>query len=208
MSEKIILFGGTFDPIHKGHIEVAEAAAEKIGSTKIILIPARRSPHKKQKPAASDTDRIAMLKLAIANKNIFHISAIELNRAEPSYTIDTVRHLRQQFGQDCTFYWLLGADMLKDLPKWHKIDELLNECSISVMNRSGFDKPDFESLVNELSAENVKKLRENAIETPLIEISSTEIRQKLAQDEDTSRYLHHDVQNYIKRHKLYTPDND
>jgi nicotinate-nucleotide adenylyltransferase len=81
MTEKIILFGGTFDPVHTGHIEVAEAAAKQIGAKKVILIPARRSPHKNINPVAADTDRVVMLKLATANKNLFQISTIELNRA-------------------------------------------------------------------------------------------------------------------------------
>jgi nicotinate-nucleotide adenylyltransferase len=204
MSEKIILFGGTFDPVHTGHIVVAQTAAEKIGASKVILIPARRSPHKEQKPAAADDDRIAMLKLAITGKTLFQISPVELNRAEPSYTIDTIRHFRHKLGPDCQLCWLIGADMLKDLPRWHRIDKLLKECTICVMNRGGFSKPDFDSLVGKLSTESVEKLRQNTIETPFIEISSTDIRQKISQNQDVSKFLHPDVSDYIKTHKLYT----
>jgi len=204
MTEKIILFGGTFDPVHTGHIEVARAAAEKIGAKKVILVPARRSPHKNQKPLAEDTDRVSMLKLAIAGKDIFQISPIELNRAEPSYTIDTIRQIQQSFGNNYELYWLIGADMLSSLSKWYKIDELLNKCNICVMNRGGFDKPDFDSLAAKFSKENIEKLRKNSIETPAIEISSTEIRQKLFNDEDASRYLHPEVLNYIRTRRLYT----
>ncbi len=206
MSRKIILFGGTFDPVHIGHIEVAQSAAEKNDASKVILIPARRSPHKEQKPAAPDEDRIAMLKLAIAGKKLFQISPVELNRAEPSYTIDTIRHFRQKFGPACQLYWLIGADMLKDLPRWHRIDELMKECTICVMNRGGFDRPDFNGLIAKLGAEVVEKLRQNQIETPLIEISSTDIRQKLSQGQDVSKFLHPDVLNYIKSHRLYMPN--
>ena len=204
MSEKIILFGGTFDPVHTGHIAVAQAAAEKIGAGKVILIPARRSPHKEQKPAAVDNDRIAMLKLAVAGKSLFQISPVEFNRAEPSYTIDTIRHFRQKLGTHCQLYWLIGADMLKDLPKWHRIDELLRECPICVMNRGGFDRPDFDSLAAKLGKEAAEKLRQNMIKTPLIEISSTDIRQKVSQNQNVSKFLHPDVLNYIKSHRLYT----
>ena len=205
MSEKIILFGGTFDPVHTAHITVAEMAAEKTGAKKVILIPARRSPHKDLKPVAADNDRIAMLKLAIAGKSLFQISPVELNRAEPSYTIDTIRHFRQKLGDHCQFCWLIGADMLKDLPRWHRIDELLKECTICVMNRGGFNKPNFDSLVSKLSTESVEKLRQNLIETPLIEISSTEIRQKLENGKNVSKFLHPEVLDYIKKHKLYMP---
>ncbi len=206
MAEKIILFGGTFDPVHTGHIEVAQAAAEKIGAKKAILIPARRSPHKNQKPVAIDIDRIAMLKLAIKDKNLFQISTIELNRAEPSYTIDTIHQLKQKFGGDCELYWLIGADMLKSLPLWHKVIELMDQCNISVMNRGGFDKPDFDSLIAKFDKETIEKLKKNSIETPLIDISSTEIRRKLADDEDAGEFLHPEVLKYIKDRRLYMPN--
>jgi len=206
MAEKIVVFGGTFDPVHIGHIEVAQAAAGKIGAKKVVLVPARRSPHKQYRPIASDKDRIAMLKLSVIDKNLFQISPIELNRAEPSYTIDTIRHFKQQFGDDCELYWLIGADMLESLPKWHKIDELLNECNICVMNRGGFEKPDFNGLASGLSIENIEKLRKDIIETPMINISSTEIRQQLIAGRDVSKLTCPAVLNYIQKHNLYSFD--
>ncbi|MBU1259728.1 MAG: nicotinate-nucleotide adenylyltransferase [Planctomycetes bacterium] len=206
MAEKIVIFGGTFDPVHIGHIEVAQAAAENIGAKKVVLVPARRSPHKQQRPVASDKDRIAMLKLAVMDKNLFQISPIELNRAEPSYTIDTIRHFKQQFGEGCELFWLIGADMLESLPKWHKIDELMSECNICVMNRGGFEKPDFNRLTSSLNIENIKKLRKNTIETPKINISSTEIRQRLMTGGDVSGLTCPAVLNYIQKHNLYSFD--
>jgi nicotinate-nucleotide adenylyltransferase len=196
--KKIILFGGTFDPVHNGHLAVAKSAAEQIGASKIILIPARRSPHKHQKPIASDDDRLAMLRLATSGDVMFEVSPIELNRGEPSYTIDTIRLLREKMSGDCKFYWLLGADMLKDIMKWHKIGELMNECNISVMNRGGFDKPNFEGLP--------KKLSQNQIQTPLIDISSTQIRGKIAAGQDISELVPAKAADYIQKHKLYTLD--
>ncbi|MFA6176640.1 MAG: nicotinate-nucleotide adenylyltransferase [Phycisphaerae bacterium] len=196
--KKIILFGGTFDPIHNGHLAVAKSASQQINASKVIFIPARRSPHKHQKPFATDDDRLAMLKLAVTGDNLFDVSAVELNRGEPSYTIDTVRLLKKKMGEDCEFYWLLGADMLKDLMKWHKISELINECSISIMNRGGFDRPNFDGLPD--------KLRQNQIQTPLIDISSTEIRRKIANEQDIRELVAPEVSAYIQKHKLYTLD--
>lgn len=137
-----------------------------------------------------------MLKLAISGDNLFEASAIELNRGEPSYTIDTVRLLKQKGREDCAFYWLLGADMLKDLMKWHKISELMKECSICVMNRGGFDRPNFDGLP--------EKLRQNQIQTPLIDVSSTEIRKRVADQQDISELVAPEVLAYIQKHKLYT----
>jgi nicotinate-nucleotide adenylyltransferase len=203
--EKIILFGGTFDPIHKGHTEVALCAAKKLNASKIILIPARRSPHKSNQPVAGDTDRIAMMQLAIADYKNFEISNVELNRAEPSYTIDTIRQLREKLGENCEFYWLIGADMLPTLPLWHQINDLLEECNICVMNRGGYDKPDFESLRGKLNPKHINNLKKNMIETPFMEISSTEIRQRVVDEKDISEFLHPAVVDYIKRRKLYFP---
>jgi nicotinate-nucleotide adenylyltransferase len=205
MLERIILFGGTFDPIHKGHIEVALCAAKKLSANKIVIIPARRSPHKHKHPVAYDTDRIAMIQAAIEGLDGFEISNVELNRGEPSYTIDTVRQLREKFGEFCEFFWLIGADMLPSLPLWHRITELLEECNICVMNRGGYEKPDFESLRGKLKPEFIENLQKNMIETPLIEISSTEIRQGIIEEKDVSKFLQPAVWDYIKRRKIYVP---
>jgi len=206
MSEKIILFGGTFDPVHIGHIEVASSAARTIGASTVFLIPARRSPHKQNRPLAADDDRIAMLKLAVEGNSLFQISPVELNRAEPSFTIDTIRYFKQKFGAERLFYWLIGADMLKDFPKWYKIDELLRECTVCVMNRGGFDSPDFQSFAAQLGSEAVEKLRQNQIETPMINISSTVIRQRLLTGQDVSEMINPAVLKYIQKHKLYGLD--
>ncbi|MEN6386321.1 MAG: nicotinate (nicotinamide) nucleotide adenylyltransferase [Phycisphaerales bacterium] len=206
--EKIILFGGTFDPIHIGHTQVAQCALQKLNASKIIFIPARRSPHKTKQPLAPDTDRIAMIKLAIASFNEFEISNVEMNRAEPSYTIDTIRQLREKHVEDSEFYWLIGADMLRDLPLWHRINDLLDECNICVMNRGGYEKPDFANLRGRLHPNHIENLKKNMIETPFIEISSTEIRQRIMDGRDAGEFLHPDVYDYIKRRKLYLPLDD
>jgi nicotinic acid mononucleotide adenylyltransferase len=93
--------------------------------------------------------------------------------------------------------------MLESLPLWHKIIELLDECNISIINRGGFDRPNFDKLARKFNREIIEKLRQNQIETPLIEISSTEIRQKLFNDEDAGQYLHPEVLKYIKTRRLY-----
>ncbi|MCE5341401.1 MAG: nicotinate (nicotinamide) nucleotide adenylyltransferase [Planctomycetaceae bacterium] len=204
--EKIILFGGTFDPIHNGHIEVAICAMEKICASKFFFIPARRSPLKNKQPVAYDTDRIAMIQLAIERNKDFEISNVEMNRAEPSYTIDTIRQLHEKLGENCEFYWLIGADMLKDLPLWHEINDLLSECNICVMNRGGYQKPNFDSLRGRLSPEHIANLKKNMLETPMLEISSTEIRKQLVDEQDVSKFLPPAVIDYIKRRKLYIPN--
>ena len=120
VKSKIALFGGTFDPIHLGHIAVIADAAEHIGAEKIILIPAKRSPLKVF-PEASDDDRLAMIALTIAGNKNFQTSDYELNRQEPSYTLETVREFQAEYGSATSIYWLTGADSINELPRWYGI---------------------------------------------------------------------------------------
>ena len=204
MANKIILFGGTFDPIHIGHIQVAHSSAETIGADKIVFVPARRSPHKNVLPLASGQDRVAMINLAIAGLKGFEVSECELQRPEPSYTLDTIRaFIRMNSGAE--IYWLMGADAVTDLAQWYGVRELIDECTLCVMYRGGVEKPHFSGLEPVLGPIRVEKLERNVIATPLIEISSTEIRSKLARSEDVSGLLSPAVAKYITENGLYKP---
>jgi nicotinate-nucleotide adenylyltransferase len=200
---KIALFGGTFDPIHLGHSKVADTAAQRLGAEKVVFIPAKRSPLKGFLPAASDDDRLKMITLAIRNNKGFAVSDCELRRAAPSYTLDTVRQFQAEHGPETSVYWLLGADSVNDLVCWHRIDELIDVCSIAVMYRGGCDPPSFDKYVSVWGTERVRKLRANVIETPLIDVSSTQIRERLAAGEDVSNMLHPEVAAYIHARGLY-----
>ncbi len=204
MAKKIILFGGSFDPIHCGHIIVAESVAKQIGADKVVFIPARRSPHKELFPSAGNKARLDMISIAISAENTFQVSDCELNRPDPSYTIDTIRFFRQTYPDDTQFYWLIGADMLAELPKWHKICNIIDECDLSVMDRGGVDAPDITALEGLIGSERAEKLRKNMISTPLEEVSSTEIRAKLARGQDVSELLDAGVLTYIRENRLYS----
>lgn len=203
MNKKTALFGGTFDPIHKGHITVAEVAAGHIEADEIIFIPARRSPHKNSYAVAGGNHRLKMIELAIEGRKHFSVSDCELERPEPSYTLDTVRQFKQTYDKKTTIYWLLGADSIADLLKWYHLAELIDQCNICVMFRAGFEQPSFDGFESTLGPERVQKLQRNVIATPLIYINSTEIRRRLAAAEDTSAMLAPAVLQYIKKHRLY-----
>jgi nicotinate-nucleotide adenylyltransferase len=198
----IALFGGTFDPIHLGHTRVAGAAARQIGAEKVVFIPARISPLKGFFPLARDEDRWRMILLAIADNDAFAVSDCELKRPAPSYTLDTVRQFQRECGPETSIHWLLGADSVGDLVHWHKIRELIDACNLTTMQRPGYT-PDFDRFEPLWGPERVAKLKRNIIQTPLIDISSTEIRQRLAAGEDISGMLHPDVIQYIREHRLY-----
>jgi len=200
---KIALFGGTFDPIHLGHTGIAVEAVKHIGAEKIVFVPAKRSPLKGFSPCASDEDRFAMIALAIAGNKNFELSDYELKRPEPSYTLQTVRQFQADYGSETSIYWLIGADSIDDLPHWYRIVELIDECNISAMYRAGCKPPDFSKFEAIWGPERVEKLQRNVIQTSLIGISSTEIRDRLARGLDVTDMLHPAVADYIRKRGLY-----
>ena len=166
-----LFFGGSFNPIHNGHLICARIAREKLGFKKVMLIPSKSPPHKPENAdLASAEHRLAMCKLAVENQQDFAVSDIELNRTGPSYTIDTAAALRKQ-GFD-SIHWLIGADMAHILPQWHKPQQLLAEVHFHLMARPGWQF-DFGTLPKEFQF-----LRNQVVQTPQMEISATEIRRR------------------------------
>ncbi|MBN1457576.1 MAG: nicotinate (nicotinamide) nucleotide adenylyltransferase [Sedimentisphaerales bacterium] len=200
---KLILFGGTFDPVHRGHIQVARYSFEKICADKLIFVPAKRSPHKGNFPVASGEHRLNMLSIAAESIDNFVVSDLELERPDPSYTIDTVTAFKEKYGKETQIFWLIGADTVEDLPKWHRIKDLIDACNLSVMYRAGFKKPDFTVFREHLGENRIDKLGKHVISTPLVDISSTEIREKLSRGVDVCDLLESDVIRYIRQNNLY-----
>jgi len=196
------LFGGTFDPIHRGHTTVAAAAAQQIGAERLIFIPARISPLKGFFPFARDIDRLRMIELAVAGHPEFVVSDCELQRPAPSYTLDTVRQFQRDYGSGTAIHWLLGADSVNDLVHWYRIEELIDACHLTTMRRPGYE-PDFGRFVSRWGPQRIAKLQQDAIVTPLVDISSTEVRRRLAAGEDVRDLLHPEVVRYIREHHLY-----
>ncbi|HUT31229.1 MAG TPA: nicotinate (nicotinamide) nucleotide adenylyltransferase [Sedimentisphaerales bacterium] len=200
---KIALFGGTFDPIHLGHTAVAGAALEHIRGDKLVFIPAKCSPLKQTLPEAGDDDRLSMIALAIESNSKFELSDCELKKPQPSYTLETVRRFKVEYGVDASIYWLIGADALDDLPHWYRVADLIDECNVAAMFRAGCAPPDFAKFAPLWGPERVEKLRRNIVSTPLIDISSTEIRKRLAAGADVGDMLHPAVADYIRQRGLY-----
>jgi nicotinate-nucleotide adenylyltransferase len=197
------LFGGTFDPVHLGHTIVAADVIELIGAEKIVFIPAKRSPLKGFSPIANDDERFEMIALATAHENKFEVSDYELKRPAPSYTIETVKKFRADLGVNTSIYWLIGADSIGDLEYWHKIVELIDICNITTMYRASIEPPDFSRFEKVWGRKRVEKLQQNIVETSLVNISSTEIRSRLAAGQNAIDMLHPAVADYIKEHNLY-----
>ena len=203
---KVILFGGTFDPIHLGHTNVASFALEYIGAEKIVFIPAKCSPLKNCFPKASDDDRLKMIALAVAENKNFQLSDYELKKAESSYTLHTVRQFQAEYGSEVLIHWLTGADSIDELSRWYKITALLDECNLSVMYRAGCNIPNFGRFNAVWGPGRIEKLQQNVIPTPLIDISSTQIRNELAGGRNVGNMLWPAVADYIHEHGLYKPN--
>jgi nicotinate-nucleotide adenylyltransferase len=203
VKRRIVLFGGTFDPIHLGHTTVAADAAKNIGADKLVFIPAKRSPLKGFLPRASDDDRLEMIALATADEKSFQVSDFELQKPAPSYTLETVLNFRREYGEQASIYWLVGADGVDDLAYWHMIVELIDACNLTTMYRAGCEPPNFAKFEAVWGRRRVEKLEQNIVQTPLVDISSTEIRKRLAEGRDVTRMLHPAVSDYISQHGLY-----
>jgi len=203
IKRRVALFGGTFDPIHLGHTTVSAHAIKLIKAEKLVFIPAKRSPLKGFSPKASDDDRLKMIHLAIAGKESFTASDYELNKPAPSYTLETIKRFQDDYGSGTELYWLIGADGIDDLVYWHKITELIDACNLATMYRAGCEPPDFTRFEDVWGRKRIEKLQQNIIQTPLLDISSTQIRHAISTDADTSEMLHPSVADYIRERGLY-----
>ncbi len=202
-TRRLALFGGTFDPVHLGHTAVAQAAGAQIHAERVVFVPAKCSPLKGFLPHAGDEDRLAMIRLALQGDATCTVSDWELQHPAPSYTLETVRHFQSLYGPEVALHWLIGADTVNDLVHWYRIDELIDACHLTVMYRGGYAAPTFEKYAELWGRARVEKLQADVIRTPSIDISSTEVRRRLAAGEDVRGMLHPDVIAYIRRRGLY-----
>jgi len=199
----ILLFGGTFDPIHNGHLIVARAVAEQLAVEKVILIPSAVPPHKMDQQISPAADRLQMAQLAVSEDYLFEVSDCELHRSGPSYTLETVLHFRQLCGPAVQLFWLIGADTISDLPGWYKIADLLEHCTIVTAARPGCEMNDWHLLGDKLSSPQIQQLKKHVLKTPLIEISATEIRRRVMQNQSIKNLVPPAVNDYIVSSGLY-----
>ncbi len=182
---------------------MAQFAMSYLHAGRLIMIPAARSPHKINPPAAEGQDRMAMIRLAIRDIAGLEVSDIELKRPQPSYTYDTVAVFREQFGVSVPLYWLIGADAIADLPYWYRIGELLDRCQLCIMYRAGYERPSLKALQHRFRPDQIEALEQHVIPTPLVDISSTEVRRCIAAGQAGVDILCPDVLEYIVKNKLY-----
>lgn len=139
--EKIAIFGGTFDPVHEGHLEIATKAVATLALNQVIFLPCRRSPHKTETPGASDAERLEMLKIATSHLPWAIVEDYELQKPPPSYTWETVRHLKQKLPPQTQLFLLIGLDQWNNLPRWQNTEALAADLEFIVVGRSGHPRP-------------------------------------------------------------------
>jgi nicotinate-nucleotide adenylyltransferase len=183
--KKIAIYGGTFDPIHHGHLIVAREALERLGTEQVIFIPARVSPLRKTAPIARDEIRLLMIQAAIENEPGFAVDDCELRRPGPSYTIDTVEQIRQRKG-DTRIFCLIGEDNVDKLVKWRRFADLEKMVRFVVLDRTGQQPSHIYPLIRRK-----------------IDVSATEIRKRVATGRSIQYFVPPAVEEIIRREKLY-----
>jgi nicotinate-nucleotide adenylyltransferase len=200
------IFGGTFDPVHYGHLLLAESCREQCQLDAVWFLPTAQPPHKLERPPTSAEHRVAMLELATAGNPAFSVCRYEIDRGGVNYTADTLAHF---LAEDATreLFFLLGADMLADLPHWREPDRVCQLALPVAVCRPGCGLRDFdayfEALVGVASPERIEQMRKHRVEMPATDLSSTEIRRRAAAGQSIRYRTPRAVEAYIAMHGLY-----
>jgi len=203
--KKIAIMGGTFDPIHYGHLVTAEAVREKFEIEKVIFIPAGRPPHKKNQNIAHDEHRYLMTVLATVNNSYFDVSRVEIDRPGTTYTIDTIRAIKKIYN-DVEIYFITGADAIGEILTWKEPEELLQLCKFVPVTRPGYNKDNLIKKFSEISSRFGINL--DFTEVPSLAISSTDIRNRVKSGKTIKYLLPEEVEKYILKFDIYKNDDN
>jgi len=193
------VLGGTFDPVHIGHLIVAEEARVRLKLTVVLFVPAGQPWLKVDHVITPALDRVEMVRRSIANNPSFKLSTLEVDRPGPSYTVDTIASLRDELGTQ-SFFFILGWDSLAGLPLWKQPGRLVQLCQLVVVPRLGLNLPDLSSLAVSVPGLMDKVTR---LDTPIIGVSSSEIRQRVARGLSIRYLVPDEVGKYIAERRLY-----
>lgn len=199
---RIGICGGTFDPIHYGHLMIAEVIRQQISLDKVIFMPAGDPPHKKKQIIAGAFHRYNMVKKAIKDNPFFEISDIEIKRKGTTYTIDTLKQLKQIYGSNVQIVYIIGADVVLQLTTWKDFACVFEMCEFAASFRPGFDNDEVINTVQILKQKYNAKIQ--LFDTPLLEISSTDIRQRCYEGVSIKYMVPDEVESYIKQNRLYS----
>jgi nicotinate-nucleotide adenylyltransferase len=200
---KIGILGGTFDPVHRGHLAIAEEVMGRLSLDTVLFIPAGQPWMKERSAITPAQHRVEMLWLAISGRPGFELSTLEIERQGPTYTVDTLAELKDRLGEGAELFFIMGVGNLEELPRWHEPARLISLCKMVVVPRPGYSCPD----LNALEAQ-IKGLSSRAIflDGPNLDISATAIRERVSQGLSIVDLVPDSVARYIKKHRLYTRD--
>lgn len=201
---RVGVLGGTFDPIHIGHLVAAEEVRAQLRLDRVIFVPAGLPPHKLTDYISPVDYRLAMVKLAVASNPYFTVSRVDIDRFGPCYTVDTIELLRDEWGPDVELYFIMGSDCLADMLTWHKPERLIRLCRLAVMERPDYrvDMEQLERLLPGITS------RVHLINSPQLDISSTDIQRRVRDGLPIKYQVPEAVENYIYKHELYTGRED
>lgn len=198
--KKKAIFGGTFDPIHNGHLHIAYKALNRLKLDKIIFIPSGNPPHKHKECITDKNIRYNMVKYAIEQEDKFEISDYEVKKKGKSYTYETIEHFRK-YHPNIDLYFIAGADCLMDIHKWKNIDSMMEKAKLVVFSRPGFSMDTI--LFQKKQVEEKFKKDIIFLDIPLLDVSSTEIREKIKKGENIKDLIPEKTYNIIKKYGLY-----
>ena len=197
---RIGLFGGTFDPIHMGHLLVADAVREQVRLDTVVFIPAGRPWLKVGRALSQPEHRLAMLELAVRGHPSFEVTKIELDRPGPTYTVDTLEQMRRELGPEDELFLILGMDSLRELARWRRPARLFELCTVVGVSRPGYEDvalPWLDEVVDGASR------RVELLRGPLVSVSGTEIRNRVSTGQPVGSCVPEPVEAYIREHGLY-----
>ena len=197
----IAIMGGTFDPIHYGHLVTAQAVRESLQVEKILFMPTGNPPHKSEKKVTSGEKRYFMTVLATITNPAFEVSRIEIDREGYTYTIDTIKELKKSLCEDTKIYFITGADAIHKILTWKEPEKLLRLCEFVAVTRPGYNKEQLFEQVEELKTKFEGKI--HFLEVPSLDISSSDIRKRVSENRSIKYMLPEEVENYIYKFGLY-----
>ncbi len=211
MNMRIGLFGGTFDPIHIGHLQLADRAFVKCTLERVIFIPAASPPHKQERVITDFRHRVRMVQMALKDRENYEVTTLEGRLGTPNYTIDTLQSLKSELPKGAELFFLTGVDAFREIETWKNYSDLLSTIHFIVLQRAGYDSDSLDCFVRRLGyisdnsfwkhPQSGKKIY--YLDDKVIDISSSDVRHKIKRGLSMKGFLHHEVQQYIKEKNLY-----
>lgn len=198
------IMGGTFDPIHYGHLRAAEEVRQGFGLERVVFVPSGRPPHKRAEEVTSPEHRYLMTLLATSDNPYFRVSRMEIDRQGPSYTLDSLRHLKQVSGPEKAFYFITGLDAILEIKKWKGYDKLFDLADFIAVTRPGYSVQALNDLGADLGEGQSSKI--HPFPVTLLAIASTEIRRRVREGKSIKYLVPDSVMEYVEKERLYLAD--